>query len=190
MRNLLNVMISIAVIGAGACSDQYVGDVGNESVARYGPTKEPRGDASSSVQSTEKAIAKRTSEDRVFECSFGRKRVSVSRAGNTLIYRFGTLEKAELTIEGRAESANVFYAGSFGTLDYSQQLRFVNGNANYVLSEDGLTSEFNKGNPGSSMLRVYDGESLIAKMPCKRGGGFANVEALIDLPEDEFQTDE
>ncbi len=190
MRNLLNGMISIAVIGAGACSGQNVAEAGNEAVSRGGPITELKGDAISSARSTEKGTAKRIAEGRIFECSFGRKRVSVSHSGNTLIYRFGTSEKPELTIEGRAESANVFYAGTFGTLDYSQQLRFVNGSASYVLSDDGLTSEFNKGNPGSSMLRVYDGENLIAKMPCKHGGGFTNVEALLDLPEDDFQIDE
>ena len=110
---------------------------------------------------------------RIFQCSFGKKEVLVSRAGPLYLYSFGIPGRPEVQIVGDPRQRNVFASGSFGTLDGFQNLRIANGRYSYVVFFNGLTETYKT--PRASIdsgLAVFDGTRRISKFSCKSGIGF------------------
>ena len=68
----------------------------------------------------------------LFACTVGMKTVSVTRAGDQVIYHYGTRSVDELTIVGSPTSGTVFQmAQRYAGMEY--QLRFTNGEFSYTV---------------------------------------------------------
>lgn len=122
----------------------------------------------------------------VFQCSFGKKQVSVTRAGTMYLYAFGLPGKPEIRVVGDPSKRNVFVSGDFGTLDGNKNLRIVNGRYSYVVFLEGLTKDYEtaRGWTGSG-LAVFDGAKQISKFACRGGFGFRqNWDSLSTPPDD------
>jgi hypothetical protein len=118
---------------------------------------------------------------KVFACSLGNKSVSVTAAGSTLTYRFGTAAKAEMTIIGSAALGNIFYRSDrYASMEY--QLRFANGTYSYIVYSMGANAS--TGTRPVSGLVVMKGKTRIADMSCVRQAAFSTAFDLNALAED------
>lgn len=111
----------------------------------------------------------------VFQCSFGKKQVLVTRAGPLYLYSFGLPGKPEVQIVGDPSKRNIFSSENFGTLDGGKQLRLANGRYSYVVFFNGLSKDYGTLHATSaSGLAVFDGKNRISKFSCKSGMGFTS----------------
>jgi len=101
----------------------------------------------------------------VFQCSFGKKQVLVTRAGALYLYSFGAAGRPEIQVVGDPKRRNVFVSpeGSMGTMDGDKYLRITNGRYSYVVFFEGLTKEYETERAMShSGLKVFDGLKRIS----------------------------
>jgi uncharacterized protein YaiE (UPF0345 family) len=99
----------------------------------------------------------------LFICAIGAKTVSVTAAGQNLIYHYGTAKKDEMTIVGSAAAKNVFQmAQRYAGMEY--QLRFTNADVSYIV----YSAEGNPqvGAAAISGLMVMRGTKTIADKSC------------------------
>lgn len=128
------------------------------------------------------AAAESPRTETVFACSLGAKQVSVRAVGTEIVYRFGTRDRAALTIVGSAAKRNLFYR----TARYSgieNQLRFANGRYNYIVFSLGANAPV--GARGVSGLTVMDGTKIVAEHSCRRWSDLdSRTFDFSTLPED------
>ena len=118
----------------------------------------------------------------LFTCAIGAKSVSVTAGGGRLIYRYGTIDKNEMSIVGNPAAGNIFqmtqrYAG----MEY--QLRFKTGEFNYIV----YSAEGNErvGASATSGLVVMRGTKRISDKSCSRFAPLAMPEAALKgVPDD------
>lgn len=122
----------------------------------------------------------------IFQCSFGKKQVSITRAGPLYLYAFGLPGHPEIRVVGDPSKNNVFVSGDFGTLDGIKNLRIANGRYSYIVFFEGLTKDYEtaKASAGSG-LAVFDGSKQISKFECKGGMGFHPNWEDSDTPPDD-----
>ena len=116
----------------------------------------------------------------LFTCAIGAKTVSVTAAGKSLTYHYGTAQKDEITIVGSVAAKNVFemsqrYAG----MEY--QLRFTNAGVSYIV----YSAEGNPqmGATAISGLMVLRGTKTVADKSCARWSEVTLPDDLT-LPQD------
>jgi hypothetical protein len=118
---------------------------------------------------------------KLFTCAIGKKTVSVTIAGDQLIYHFGTAGKDEIAIIGTPASGNIFqmtqrYAG----MEY--QLRFKKDEFSYIVySSEGNP---NVGASATSGLVVMQGTKTIMDKPCSKLTELTLPDATLKVPED------
>lgn len=121
---------------------------------------------------------------KAFACSVGKKQVLVEVIGEQVVYRFGTPEKAEMSIIGSRSSNNVHYYWR-GANDFTmEQVRFSNGDYSYIVH---ATTPKNGEVEAGSGLVVMRGNKLIASMDCTKASKF--TVDLSGLPKDDEQYD-
>ena len=122
----------------------------------------------------------------VFDCSFGAKRVLVTRpAGNMLRYEFGAPGKPEIVILGDPAQRTVRYHRTLFAHSENKQLHFVRGDYSYVLFNRWSSPDYDgTGAEDRSGLVVSHRHRTIAKLICRRGGEFSTVVDLDALPDD------
>ena len=79
------------------------------------------------------ALALAAAPEPIFDCAIGGKRLTVTRRGDSLVYRYGTKAKAELRLVADAASGRLFYPRTLYARGEDQTLRFVNGDYAYVV---------------------------------------------------------
>ncbi|HWW58121.1 MAG TPA: hypothetical protein VN047_14615 [Sphingopyxis sp.] len=137
------------------------------------------------------ALALTTSPEPVFTCSFGAKQLTVTQEGESLVYRYGTRSRAELTIVADAPSNRVFYHRTLYARAEDQTLRFVSGEYNYVVyahwsaPDIGMTEESRTGESYYGGLTVMRGEEELTSRRCSRGGDMREWPIFKTLPQDE-----
>jgi hypothetical protein len=127
------------------------------------------------------AAAAETATATLFACSIGKKTVTVTVVGQSLVYRYGTPAKAEMSIVGTAAAGNIFqmtqrYAGT------EYQLRFTKGEFSYIVYSSG--SNANVGAAATSGLVVMRGMTRILDKSCSRFAQLTLPADIFALPED------
>lgn len=102
---------------------------------------------------------------KVFACSIGDKKVSVTTVDGRLVYRYGTASKDDLSIVGMPGSGNIHWLeGRFAGME--RQLRFTNGEYSYIIYA--AEGNANSGAAGTSGLIVARGKRVISERSCSR----------------------
>ncbi len=119
----------------------------------------------------------------VFRCTLTNgKTVSVTTLGDRLTYRYGTPQRAELTINGTPRTGNVHYMQQ-RYASIQSQMRFSNGDYHYIVHSMGA-SQVAQSNAISGLV-VMRGNRRIADHSCRSfrefDGGF---DIRQELPED------
>jgi hypothetical protein len=132
--------------------------------------------------STTIAARAETNPARVFACSIGAKRVSVTATQDGLVYHFGTATKDEMTVVGTPAAGNVFQMAQRYT-GPEFQLRFKNGEYSYIVySAEGNA---NVGASSVSGLVVMRGTKTASDRSCSRFTEFAMpANGTFAFPED------
>ncbi len=119
---------------------------------------------------------------RVFDCSLGGKRVSVTKSGDRFTYHFGTAAKDDMSITGDHSAANIFQMEQRFTGPESQ-LRFTNGEFSYIVYS--AEANANVGARSTAGLVVMRGTKVISHKLCSRFTEMHTFDnGFLSLPED------
>lgn len=138
------------------------------------------------------ALALVAAPEPVFDCAIGNRRLTVTRQGKALVYRYGTERKAELRLVADAASGRLFYHRTLYARGEDQTLRFVNGDYSYVVYAHwtaparGLTEE--TGSPEvayGGLIILRDGKPISSRRCNAEGGDMREWPIFKTLPVDE-----
>ena len=192
MRMFLMGCAGLALVACGQTPDSASesadesGETISETGATEGGTQESAGEAGDQAQAAQSAgqkVACASTEEELFSCTAGAKRIAVCGVTNaqgqkTAQYRFGDAEAAEIVLDG----------GRFASVPYSgggeAQIEFANGGVRYIVYSrtvrTGFDDEGNKPEFTDGVLVVRDGKP-IAERNCT-----ANVESVDVMAGDSY----